>query len=454
MDDVVPQCMASSDEYEFENVTVDNYTATQSDDVDYILHGVVITVLVCFGCFGNTLTIFVFTRPRHWPCLNYYLVVLALWDIALLLSAFLLFASPTLMYGNMPIFGTYVLIYPYFYVFSNLTLIGSLWIVVMLTVERFLAIYRPLQHRTFMNNHTRVKSILTMVSFLAVAYNIPRFFDLTIVTCLDDDGNYQTKVDKTWLYKDWYYHTFYKVIGNLLFVYAGPFLVLTTLTIFICIEIRRATMSNRVVLSLPVTNCGPSSNGSTTNNLIGKKISLRRTVLVLSKHQSSKDINYGRQQSTNVNLMSMIVVSKFLCCYSLPTILDICELSMSEESFNNLSLLVSLGNVFVVFNSSCNFLIYFSFGKSFRECLLRCLRNALVIIFNNKFQFGGGSSAEEQNSVTVSLVSNRRHSSHSAYSPHSCSPQKRTSYAAIETTMNNSCNNKMKTSSTNKDLWV
>lgn len=440
--DNVPNCMAPLNEFDFNSSSND----TQSDglNVDYILHGIVVTILFGLGTVGNSLTIFVFTRPRHWPCINYYLVVLALWDIALLLGAFLLFATPTLLYGSMPLVGAYVQIYPYLYVFSNLTLIGSLWIVVMLTVERFLAIYRPLQHRTFMNNHARVKSILLIVSIAAVAYNIPRLFDLKIANCVDDDGILRPKIDQTWLYKDWWYRTFYKVVGNLLFVYAGPFLVLSILTFFICIEIRRAATSNQLVVKVPVTN---SPSVSSTNPLLKKsQVSLRRTVLVLGKHQTTKELLCSRQQSTNVNIMSMIVVSKFLCCYSLPTVLDICELMMSEENFDNLGVLVSLANVFVVFNSSCNFLIYFTFGKSFRECLLGCVRKLLEKIFKREFHFGGGSSAEEQNSqITVSFASSLRR--RSSGSPNNVNKQN--SYASIEAVTNNKLKNV-----SNKDLWV
>lgn len=93
-----------------------------------------------------------------------------------------------------------------------------------------------------------------------------------------------------------------------------------------------------------------------------------------------------QRQSRNASVMSMVVVGKFLCFYTLPTILDLCERIMDTEQFDSLPIWVNLSNAFVVLNSSCNFFIYFLFGQSFRQCFYKFFHQcADRLVFWRKF---------------------------------------------------------------------
>lgn len=347
---------------------------------DYIFHGLAITFLVIFGLFGNILSLLVLSRPKRWKCINYYLVILAVWDTALLFSSFLLYACGTLIFGKLPVYGSYVKLYPYFYFFSNVASTGSVWVVVMLTVERYVAIANPLKHKTLTSSRFRAKTILTIVSLMAVAFNIPRIFDIENILCADLDGNLLNAVKSTDLYSDFWFHIFYKVVCGILFLSLGPFLVLTTLTIHMFLKLRQATLARRLLSNLSLYRNGDSSNGRRSGAKDYLKVSTSSPVTTTATSRRC-----DKKQRTSLEYMSLIVVLKFVVCYCLPTVLDLCELFMYREDFSKLTILITLSNVFVVFNSSCNFVIYCVFGKSFRYVMKKFICRSCVSCFGKSF---------------------------------------------------------------------
>ncbi|VDK46848.1 unnamed protein product [Gongylonema pulchrum] len=106
----------------------------------------------------------------------------------MLSNAFLLYSLPTLIYGRLVDTGCYVYLYPYAYALANTTHTGSVWIVLTLTIDRYLALCRPLTHRAI-GKRSRVKRLMIAVSLMAILFSMPRFFEVQAV-CFrvgDDD---------------------------------------------------------------------------------------------------------------------------------------------------------------------------------------------------------------------------------------------------------------------------
>ncbi len=86
---------------------------------------------------------------------------------------------------------------------------------------------------------------------------------------------------------------------------------------------------------------------------------------------------------TYVTKVMLIVCLKFAASYTLPLINDIVELSLFKTTTYNrsevVSILVVIGNLLVVFNSTCNFFIYFSTGRRFRKELARFLSRICAV---------------------------------------------------------------------------
>lgn len=67
-----------------------------------------------------------------------YLMWLSLWDMLLLCpGALLMYAVPTLYFGRLTYMASsYSYVFPYAYYLSNVTLTGSVWIVMALTIDK------------------------------------------------------------------------------------------------------------------------------------------------------------------------------------------------------------------------------------------------------------------------------------------------------------------------------
>uniref|UniRef100_A0A915MUE3 G protein-coupled receptor n=1 Tax=Meloidogyne javanica TaxID=6303 RepID=A0A915MUE3_MELJA len=68
------------------------------------------------------------------------LISLACWHSALLCNAFVLYCLPTLLWGSVISTGPYVHLYPPTYMLANATHTGTVWIVLALTLDRYLAL--------------------------------------------------------------------------------------------------------------------------------------------------------------------------------------------------------------------------------------------------------------------------------------------------------------------------
>lgn len=308
--------------------------------LSHLLNGYFTAFFVVTGCILNLFSVFIFLRCERsgTPAIQYYLVTLTLWQTALLCNAFLLYSLPNLIFGHLVSQGNYVYLYPYVYTFANTTHTGSVWIVLTLTIDRYLALCQPLKHRAI-GKKRRVRRLMIVVSILAVIFSVPRFFEVH-VTPWCENGECIATIDRTQLFENKIYWSVYHVILAMIFVTLCPCLLLFGLTFRISIALRSAIAKRK-------TLCAPNA-----------EIDLRN-----KKYQSSR-------KEHKSNIMLVLVIAKFLVSDILPTVIDVLEHLVGQSAFMRspmASLFVDMSNFLIVLNCSSNFWVFIIWGKRFRR---------------------------------------------------------------------------------------
>uniref|UniRef100_A0A1I7SMA1 G_PROTEIN_RECEP_F1_2 domain-containing protein n=2 Tax=Bursaphelenchus xylophilus TaxID=6326 RepID=A0A1I7SMA1_BURXY len=325
--------------------------------LSYLLNGHLTLFCVLSGVLLNLVCMYVFIRFRHGstPVIQCYLITLTAWQTALLCNAFLLYCFPTLWYGHVVSRGEYVRVYPYVYALANTTHTGSVWIVLTLTVDRFLALCKPLTHPTI-GKRSRVKKLMVFVSILAMLFSVPRIFEVTtVMSCLQKEDNCAPQVVRTDLPKDRLYWTIYHIILGTAFVTLGPCLLLFGLTLRISIALRRATRRRKSL-------CQVMNEGTCRQEF------------------SNKD--------HRANVMLVLVIAKFLVSDILPTVVDVLEHLVGNHAFMSSStatVFVDFSNFLLVLNCSTNFWVFFFWGKRFRRYCFCLLSNSCLAPWLSKW---------------------------------------------------------------------
>ncbi|CAB3410390.1 unnamed protein product [Caenorhabditis bovis] len=315
--------------------------------LSHMLNGYLTAFFVVTGIILNAFSVYIFLRCDRsgTPAIQYYLVTLTLWQTALLANAFLLYSLPNLLFGHLVAQGSYVYLYPYVYTFANTTHTGSVWIVLTLTIDRYLALCQPLKHRAI-GKKSRVRRLMMIVSLLAVLFSVPRFFEVHVIPICD--GDYcVAAIDRTELFENRLYWSIYHVVLAMIFVTLCPCLLLFGLTLRISIALRSAIAKRKSL-------CAPNADIDARN----KKC-------------------YSSRKEHKSNIMLVLVIAKFLVSDILPTVIDVLEHVVGQSAFMRsplASLFVDLSNFLIVLNCSSNFWVFIVWGKRFR----RSCRNILL----------------------------------------------------------------------------
>lgn len=295
--------------------------------IDVFLVGIICVV----GFIGNALSIAVLKRDRDKKnTTNWLLQTLAFSDTLYLLACvFLQTIKGIKEYTDWcPILDT-ILPYmePYIWVFASIAQTITVWLVMLVTIDRYIAICKPL--KTQMRTLQRAKLAVTLVVVTAIIYNIPRFLERRImyVTCTNRTV---VRSIKTPLRESNMYFLIYKTILYFIFRTVGPLLTLIGLNL-------------RLIQALQA---------------------------VRKKH---RDMTRSTKNRDNITLMLVVVVSIFVIC-EIPDLILRVVVTIRELYPNFVSVLVlryinAVTNMMLTVNSSINFLIYCLIGQKFRKIL-------------------------------------------------------------------------------------
>jgi hypothetical protein len=224
---------------------------------------------------------------------------------------------------------------PYVWTLASIAETITIWIVLLVTVDRFIAICMPL--RSKMRTMARARAAVAAVIVVAILYNVPMFFERRVVE-RQSDGS--VTVEATELRREKWYFVIYKTVCYFMFRKIGPLLILVGLNV----RLMRALREMR-----------------------------RRHRYLTRRHR----------QRENVTLTLVVVVSVFIVC-ELP---DVClrvavtvkEFDQHGEPLDADELLygaLPATNALLTLNSAINFFIYCLIGHKFRHIMIRMLQSA------------------------------------------------------------------------------
>ena len=225
----------------------------------------------------------------------------------------------------------YQYITPFVYPVAMIAQTSSIYITMVITMERYIVVCLPLESRRICT-YSRSKRYIILVLVLSTLYNIPRFFEYELKDVnIDMDGDLVTvtylqstkfRLDPIYIqiYVNWLY---------MIFMYGIPFSFLSVANIKIGLAISEARKA-------------------------------RRRMCIETQKMPNEE---------SLSIMLMFIVLIFIACNSLAMVSNILEsFQFSALAFTQVS------NLLVVLNSSITVIVYCIFCKKFRKNLLYLLR--------------------------------------------------------------------------------
>nr|WDS50847.1 FMRFamide receptor like protein [Palaemon carinicauda] len=303
-----------------------NATATTPKLFVFTVYGVLLTTIGLLGIAGNLISITILSRRKMRSSINCCLIGLTSFDMIVTSTSILMFGLSGICdytgamtwYAN----GFYQRVMPFVYPLGMIAQTGSIYLTVTVTVERYVAVCRPLQARSICT-YGRAKVYVMVVAFFSIIYNLPRFWEVSYMVCRQNGEEERVIVIPSPLRQNDQYIQIYIMWMYLFVMYLIPFLSLMVFNSFIYKEVRAANHA-RIHLS----------------RLERKEIGLA--------------------------VMLLVVVTVFFLCNVLAFIINVLEMSRIV-----LDELTVTSNLLVTINSSVNFIIYCIFGQKFRRVFLK-----------------------------------------------------------------------------------
>jgi len=364
---------------------------------------VTMIVVAGLGLLGNTFSIFVLARREMRNCFNNILIALNVCD-----SLHLIFAIMDAVRNSFgELYPSHLLhIFPYIhYPFYRISLCASIFLIISVAIERYLAVCRPHHYREIQTDSSRCLRYILPSLIAAFVVNMSRFFETeTASICLDFTECGPCYETATWAYyvrptqlrlkKEYiiYYHTWTWVV----FTGLIPLIILVFLNLRILSSLR--SLRCRLEIGKTVTN------GSSTTS---EKLRERRAT------QQSRDCNLA------IILISTVVMF-FLChlprvvtsiyeAANIHSILD-CREKGRDKTPIWFMYITNAVQLLMVVNASVNLPIFFFAGKTFREVTINLLRWLLPkAVFagtprqDNNLGGDAGYSAEMSNTQVTTI---------------------------------------------------
>ncbi|CAG9530565.1 unnamed protein product [Cercopithifilaria johnstoni] len=284
-----------------------------------VLIGFILPLIGFFGLLGNGISAFIYCRPEMRSSTNIYLCALGCSDCGVICTAIFLFCFDIIRRYSLHIsliFGTFS---PIVYPAGMIAQTCSVYFTLMAAADCFVQVCLTDNCRKVVSREFFVKCMVLFIVIFSVLYNVPHCLETVVLEC------WHTRFESRSLevcpdlfsYKLIYYKYMYSI-----FLAVGPLIVLVILTLYI--------IGVSVILQK-----GGSGSGDT--------------------------------------IALILVVLLFIACNVAALLLNVFEVRLGEMLGPYINYVVDASNVLVVFNSSCNFIIYVTFSLAFRRTLRRCI---------------------------------------------------------------------------------
>ena len=281
------------------------------------------------GIVGIILTVVVLGRKNMTTSKNSYLTALAIADqgfLVFLASEF--FASETM---SMEVYYKYYLysgnIAP---IFVETFLMASVWLTVVLAVERYIAICHPLKAISICTVN-RARLIIAVIFVLSFISRILRFFEFKITSSLSCNHTLYHALPTEMALSDSYKKT-YPIIVDCIFGCVWPMIALVLFNIKLILEIKRSSKY-------------PRFHDINMQNMISRD-QLKITMILIG-----------------IIIVFFVCQAPILVCYTMRHILSYTITTMEQQSISNMVTFIAL--CLLTFKSSVNFIVYCWFSEKF-----------------------------------------------------------------------------------------
>ncbi|XP_034481353.1 FMRFamide receptor [Drosophila innubila] len=295
--------------------------------IEFWVCGVILNIVGVLGILGNVISMIILSRPQMRSSINYLLTGLARCDTMLIISSMLLFGIPSIYPYTGTFFGYYNYVYPFIspamFPIGMIAQTASIYMTFTVTLERYVAVCHPLRARALCT-YGRAKIYFIVCVCFALAYNMPRFWEVVTVTYQPTNTTVvlhcvrpsPMRINPT--YVNIYIHWCYLIVN-----YIIPFLTLAILNCLIYRQVKRANRERQ---------------------------------------------RLSRSEKREIGLATMLlcVVVVFFMLNFLPLVLNISEAFYSVIDPK----VTKVSNLLITINSSVNFLIYIIFGEKFKRIFL------------------------------------------------------------------------------------
>ncbi|KAL4225888.1 hypothetical protein ACF0H5_013876 [Mactra antiquata] len=323
--------------YGYHDICNIDYEALLSTMPGYALCTHILLPIFCtIGIVGSLLTVIVLSRKTMSTSTNSYLISLAIADLG-----FLLIISPKFLETKLQreAHYQYLVVMTYAIIFMEMFLLASVWLTVMLAVERYIAICHPLKAMVICTVE-RARIIIVSIFAFSILFHIPKFFNYKLIYFEDHCINKTVpSVQVTSLATNNEYRlASISTIGFILVIL--PFALLLFFNICLILEIHRSTNYLRYHLA---------SDSNARTIITGEEI--------------------------KITMMLVAVVVNFFIFES-PYIINIVVQKLKPQVFEKLYLYKAITVLLLVMRSSLNFILYCWFSEKFWNTFTKtfCMR--------------------------------------------------------------------------------
>ena len=309
------------------------------DQIIFIMFVPILGLIALFGIVGNCLSYAVLAREMRRDGSSFCLKALAIVDNTVLVSYVWYFIPPTVFKYSGLLEGYYeihMLLKPYLWTLVWITKAVSIYIVVFVTCERYIAVSRPLKAHVYCTEKA-AKIGLFIIVVCAILYNLPKIWTF--------ETKYKYDIcsgrDRPWtslthpLYNNTYFRIIYVKAMYIIIMFTFPLVILSILNFQLVRHVRRA---NRIRMQMSTQQRNKGTD-STTQRIIGVVfafIVLETPAISLNILYIFKDYWQGEPLAVDWVLVKFIMRSTYILS---------------------------------IVNSTINFYIYVLIGKRFRRIL-------------------------------------------------------------------------------------
>ena len=336
-----------------------------------IISAAILPCILSFcGLIGNTISMLVFWPDRHKSASSVLLLQLAVVDSLVLIIWSILCVAWVLEYftDNPPTIVTELAPYKTKYGWATAILIQmiSCWLIVYITVQRYVAVCHP--HKMRMLGSVRVAWIqLAALVIFCVLFNIPHYMKVDIITL----KNGEIRMVDSWLVTDPIFNLWYS-LAYYLVSFIFPFALLIFFTTAATLQFRKSKMKVKIKPNL-TRQCMTLTTISSQSSAVSGTTKVHRA-------SENHPIQIQSSKQENITLSLIVVDIVFLICQPIHPIRSFTEYFLppdKKECGTPYSYFESLTATGIFVNSSINFVIFCLCSKGFRRKVFQaiCGRN-------------------------------------------------------------------------------